>query len=90
MSLKLKILLLILTRSPVFIIKIENGALIKIKGAVKSSFMADCLDILNRGGVKQGLIYAVKDVYGKPVLHVTSEVPADVLQQLRNTWNLNA
>jgi Protein of unknown function (DUF3634) len=86
----LKVLLCKMFESPSFIIKIENGSAIKVKGLVKSSFMSDCIDIIDRNELKSGLIYAVMGQYGKSVLKVSGEIPKDARQQFRNTWNVNA
>jgi Protein of unknown function (DUF3634) len=75
---------------PLFIIKIEDTVVKKISGDVKSSFMADCIEIIDRNNVTSGLIYAFKGQYGKPVLHVYGAIPDDILQQLRNTWAIHA
>ncbi|MFT3678754.1 MAG: DUF3634 family protein [Ferruginibacter sp.] len=72
---------------PVFIIRVSNGKISLAKGFVKNSFISDCSEILDQNNIKSGIVYAAKGPYGKPVLHASSEIPKDILQQLRNTWN---
>lgn len=77
-------------QQPLFIIKIEGEFVKKVSGNVKSSFMADCIDIINRNNINSGLIYAARGQYGKPVLHVYGAISKHTLQQLRNSWSINA
>ena len=74
-------------QSPLFILKISEGKISTVKGTVKSSFMIDCKEIVERNSVKSGFIYVVNGRYGKSVLKGTNDISNEALQQLRNTWN---
>ena len=74
-------------QNPLFILQISEGKISKVKGTVKSSFLIDCKEIVERNSVKSGFIYVVNGRYGKSVLKVTNDVSYEALQQLRNTWN---
>jgi Protein of unknown function (DUF3634) len=88
-SLNIRVLICKIFSSPIFILKIENGNITKASGIVKNSFMADCIEIANRNNIKYAYIFAEKGSYGKPILRASSEIPKDVLQQLRNTYSFN-
>ena len=76
-------------QNPLFILQISEGKLSTVKGTVKTGFMIDCKEIIERSNVKSGLIYVVKGRYGKSVLKATKDISNETLQQLRNTWNYN-
>jgi Protein of unknown function (DUF3634) len=86
--LHINVLLCRIFESPSFIIKIENGRAVRVKGTVKNSFISDCTEIINRNELKSGLIYAVRGQYGKSILKVSGEIPKDVRQQFRNAWSV--
>lgn len=79
-----------LTNSPSFIIKIENGTLSMFSGTAKKGFMNDCLDIVSTNNIESGFIYAATGNYGKSTINASSEIPKNVLQQLRNVYSFNA
>ena len=73
-----------------FIIKISDGKVSKVKGNVKNGFMIDCIDIAKRNVLKFGLLYGVRGPFGRPILKATNDISKDTLQQLRNSWNYNS
>ena len=77
-------------QNPLFIIKISDGDVFKVKGNIKNSFLIDCIDIAKRNVLKFGLVYGVQGPFGKPILKATNDVSKDALQQLRNSWNYNS
>ena len=85
---KITILFLRLTANPAFIIKIEKGIVTKVSGTVKNSFLTDCIDIIEQGGIQQGIIYTGQGKFGSTVLKASGNIPDDVLQALRNSWGL--
>lgn len=84
-----KLLFVKLTTSSLFIIKIENGIVTKVSGSVKNSFLNDCIEIVKRNDLKNGLIYANKSSYGTTILNASNEIKGYILQQLRNAWSFN-
>jgi hypothetical protein len=88
--LKLRILLCRLFSKPLCIIKIESGVVTKVAGYVKNSFITDCIEIVKLNNQQHAFIYAVKGKFGKPVLKASREIPAGMLQQLRNAWGINS
>jgi hypothetical protein len=72
--------------NPLFLIKIDNGAVTKICGQVKPSFLADCLEIANRNEIHQAFVFASMGAFNKPVVKASANIPKDVLQQLRNAY----
>jgi len=88
--LRSKIFICRVFNAPLFIIKVEDGIVTKVSGTVKNSFLNDCIEIVKRNNVKFAFIYAESSSYGKPVLKTSGEIPADILQQLRNTWSFNS
>jgi Protein of unknown function (DUF3634) len=87
--LKIRLFLLRITDSPLLVIEINNGIPKKIMGNVKSSFLADCVEICERNNLKNGFLYATKSDYGHPVLKGSMEISSEILQQFRNTWGFN-
>ncbi len=73
--------------NPIFLIKIDDGKAIKICGQVKSSFLADCLEIANRNNINQGYIFATNDTYNKPIIKASNNITKNALQQFRNAYN---
>lgn len=88
--LNLRILFCRIFYKPLFIIKIENGVVTKVAGSVKNSFIADCIEIVKLNNLKHAFIYAVHGKFGRPVLKASKEIPAGMLQQLRNAWGINS
>ncbi len=72
--------------NPLFLIKINNGAVTKICGKVKPSFLSDCLEIANRNEIHQAFVFATTSAFNKPVVKASANIPKDVLQQLRNAY----
>ncbi len=87
--LKIRLLLLRITGSPLLVIFINNGIPKKVMGNVKSSFLTDCVEICERNGLKNGFLYATKSDYGHPVLKGSLEISSEILQQFRNIWGFN-
>jgi Protein of unknown function (DUF3634) len=87
--LNIRILICKIFKSPLFIVKIDNGNITKHSGIVKNSFMADCIEIAKRNNINYAFIFAEKGSYGNPIIHASYEIPKDVLQQLRNTYTFN-
>ncbi len=87
--LKIRLFLLRITNAPLLVIEIKNGISKKIMGNVKSSFLADCVEICERNNLSNGFLYATKSDYGHPVLKGSMEIPTEILQQFRNTWGFN-
>jgi hypothetical protein len=73
-------------KSPVFIIQIENGSIQKKLGHIKPGFINDCKEIISRNEIKSGVIYAVRGPHERLILNGTTEIPKDIIQQLRNVW----
>jgi hypothetical protein len=86
---KIRLFLLRITGSPLLIIEINNGIPKKIMGNVKSSFLADCVEICQRNNLRYGFLYATKSDDGHPVLKGSIEISSEILQQFRNTWGFN-
>ncbi len=86
---KIRLFLLRIATSPLLIVEINNGIPKKVMGNVKSSFLADCVEICKRNNLKKGFLYATKSDYGHPVLKGSFEISSEILQQFRNTWGFN-
>lgn len=82
-------ILMIITQKPMFIIKVSNGNVSKVMGNVKNAFFFDCIEIIERNQIKFGVIYAVNGEFEKSILKASRDIPTDVLQQLRNTYNFS-
>jgi hypothetical protein len=59
-------------------------------GTTKKGFMNDCLDIVSTNNIQSGFIYAAAGNYGKSTINASSEIPKNVLQQLRNVYSFSA
>jgi Protein of unknown function (DUF3634) len=86
---KLKLIFLRITERPTIIITVYHGQPNKVLGNVKNSFLVDCKEICKRNNIHFGIIYVTKGNFGGSILKSSSEIPAEALQQLRNTWGFN-
>lgn len=86
MLLNLKGVFYQLFHNPVFVIYIRDGKISKQRGIVKSGFKADCMEIIKQNRLKDGIIFCSKNSFGNLCLTASSEIPQEVLQQLRNAW----
>ena len=73
--------------NPLFLVKINNGAVTKICGHVKPGFMADCAEIAQRNQITLGFVFATNGPYNRPIIKASLNIPKDVLQQFRNAYS---
>lgn len=74
-----------LTRSPVFIIGIDNGHVYTFSGIAKNAFLSDCQEIVARNKVKSGFIYGIKNP-SCTIIVCSMELNKKIQQQIRNVW----
>ncbi len=82
----IKLFLLKLTQSPVFIIVVKEGSILKKEGRVNNGFVQDCKEIMKANCITHCVIYGVAKSQRNTLIKAWGTVSKDALQQMRNVW----
>lgn len=76
-----------MSSKPEFVLEVNNSQIQHRNGIKNVKFIHDCEDILKNYPSINGLVYVTKSVEGIKLLKTSSEIPTEIAQRMRNTWN---
>jgi hypothetical protein len=71
---------------PAFMIRIQDGSVVVVRGKVRRQFLHDLGDVVARAHVKTGTITSPWTQSGRVIFRFSHEFPPELQLQIRNIW----